>query len=99
MPVAGQCTSLMHLLSKNFHKTIGTVNYTNYISYDAENYSIGLSSNGPNLSEFILSTSILKSHIHIFIMLPTCLQICKDSTKNCRVVDFTLQCKKAVKID
>ena len=42
------------------------------ISYDAENCSKGLSSNGPNLSEFILT--ILKSHIHFFFMLPTSLQ-------------------------
>ena len=39
---------------------------------ELKNYTNGISSNGPNLSEFILS--VLKSHIHIFIMLPACLQ-------------------------
>ena len=38
-PVPVQCTTLMHLLSTSFHKTIDAVNYTNPISYDVENYT------------------------------------------------------------
>ena len=49
------------------HKTAGAVSYKNPVSYNVENYSNWLSSNGHYSIKIKLSVS--KTQMHIFIML------------------------------
>ena len=76
-----------------FHKTVGAINYTRSTSYDAENYSKGLSSNDPNLSYFILSIEKPYAHLHYASNMFT------KSLKTVEVVDYTLQCQNDWLVD